>query len=385
MQSDLSKVERPIVFFHDGCITHDGWMSAFLAKLRWPDAELVAVQYGCEISWPSLFSNPGNDFVPFRFKADGKERTFDFAGRDVLIVDFSFSRSILQAIRERARSLLVLDHHKTAAKDLEGLDYCVFDMERSGAGLALDHFFPEARTIACQWLDWLIRSRDPRNGFLGFITTPDDRAKCPSENVSLAALALLIEDYDLWRFRDPKTRAVGVFLETIPKEFDAWMALDMNLDRMADLGRTIMSYRAGLVESIARNAYVVPWPEGLVLAVNTPLFRNEVADLLLRRDPEAVARCRKTEEIPETPAGLRAVVSWYRHEDGGLVCSIRSHPDGVDCSALAKKRGGGGHARSAGFKVSAEELADADIRRAIGLERDQEMAGEIEALKGRPA
>ena len=41
---DWSKVEKPLVLYHGGC--RDGWCSAFLAKLRFQDAELVPQQYG---------------------------------------------------------------------------------------------------------------------------------------------------------------------------------------------------------------------------------------------------------------------------------------------------------------------------------------------------
>ena len=90
----------------------------------------------------------------------------DVANRHVVLVDFSYKRPVLDEMAGSANSILILDHHKTAADDLAGyqvpfgnswrrhLDninqdvcegcagrpYALFDMERSGAQLAWDFF-----------------------------------------------------------------------------------------------------------------------------------------------------------------------------------------------------------------------------------------------------
>lgn len=94
-------------------------------------------------------------------------------GRDVLIVDFSYPLPVLHAMAKEARSVLVLDHHKTAQEDLvklsppsdgrrritdffgwlhwlntihtmpeTGTIAAIFDPNRSGAGLAWDYLYP---------------------------------------------------------------------------------------------------------------------------------------------------------------------------------------------------------------------------------------------------
>lgn len=97
----------------------------------------------------------------------------DVTGRDVIIVDFSYKRPVLMEMAKVARTIFVLDHHKTAAEDLDGFlsarsyepddlikaaefdaTYPIrvnFDMNRSGSRAALsDHY--------CQPSDryWLI-------------------------------------------------------------------------------------------------------------------------------------------------------------------------------------------------------------------------------------
>ena len=42
----------------------------------------------------------------------------DVAGKHVLMVDFSFKRAVLETMATSAKSIVILDHHKTAAEDL---------------------------------------------------------------------------------------------------------------------------------------------------------------------------------------------------------------------------------------------------------------------------
>ena len=63
----------------------------------------------------------------------------NLAGKDVLIADVSWPRAEMVRVAEEARSLVVLDHHKTAEADLRDLPFAHFDMERSGAVITWQH------------------------------------------------------------------------------------------------------------------------------------------------------------------------------------------------------------------------------------------------------
>lgn len=68
----------------------------------------------------------------------------------VYILDFSYSREVLEQIAAKAGRLVVLDHHKSAQKELADLPYAFFDQSKSGALLAWEHFFPGERPpFAC--------------------------------------------------------------------------------------------------------------------------------------------------------------------------------------------------------------------------------------------
>ena len=85
---------RTIVIYHGGC--WDGFCAAWLLRGRYPDAEFIPARYG--------------DPAPME----------KMAGSRVFVVDFSYPRNVLIEMHRLAYSLVVLDHHKTAQKDLEG-------------------------------------------------------------------------------------------------------------------------------------------------------------------------------------------------------------------------------------------------------------------------
>jgi oligoribonuclease NrnB/cAMP/cGMP phosphodiesterase (DHH superfamily) len=119
------------------------------------------------------------DYIP----ASHGEAPPDVSGRDVVIVDFSYRRAVMEAMSAQAKSLLVLDHHKSAQADLAGLPFVVFDMERSGAGMAWDWFHPG----------------QPR-----------------------PTLVNLVEDGDLWRHALQGTREFQLRLEMETMDFASW-------------------------------------------------------------------------------------------------------------------------------------------------------------------
>lgn len=238
----------------------------------------------------------------------------DVTGRDVIIVDFSYKRPIIVAMAASARRLLILDHHKTAAEDLDGfpaprswhwweqdtyLGYpqVVFDMERSGAGLTWDYLHPG----------------EPRPPLIDHI-----------------------EDRDLWRFKLPKTREIAAALFSYPYDFGLWDGLmqPARLETLAIEGEAIERKHHQDIENllpVVRREMVVG---GIRMPVAClPLTLTSDAGHRMAREAAGVAAC-------------------YWDTPDGRVFSLRSTDDGPDVSAIAKQYGGGGHARAAGFRMT---------------------------------
>lgn len=261
-----------LVIYHANCA--DGFCSAWVANRQYPEAEFVAAQYGMDPP--------------------------DVAGRHVLIVDFSYPRDTLLRMHGEAASLLVLDHHKSAREDLEGLDFCVFDMERSGAGITWDVLLPgEARPKLVDY----------------------------------------VEDRDLWRHALPDSKPINAVVKLAPSTFEAWdllgTTLEFHQDEVAGQGDGVLSHLTHYAKKCAEQSFPVQVRGHESISAFAVILQYEgVSDAL-----------------HETLAlrGCEAAIGIIRPASGGWTFSIRTI-EGVDGGAVAKSFGGGGHARAAGWR-----------------------------------
>lgn len=273
--------DRPMVIYHGNC--PDGFTAAWVArKALGPDCDFIPASYG--------------------------QAPPDVAGRPVYILDFSYKRPVMLDIVSRTHRLVILDHHKTAQAELDGFaDECirayglipphvVFDMEKSGAMLAWDHFFPDVEP------PWLIR---------------------------------YVEDRDLWRWSLAASREINAALASYPRTFEQWDHFggsDLGHVRpwLASEGAAILRYQDQLVDSICRGAKDEDLAGYRVKVANTSVLFSEVAGRLAE-------------------GGLFGA-AWFVRRDGKLQWSLRSRGD-FDVSEIAKRFGGGGHRNAAGFET----------------------------------
>lgn len=220
----------------------------------------------------------------------------DVTGKDVVLVDFSYKRPVMEEIVSKAKYVLVLDHHKTAQADLDGLPGAdvVFDMERAGSKIAWDYFFPGS--------------------------TPPP-------------LLLHIEDRDLWRFKLPGTREIQANVFSYAYEFPIWdrlMASDPQ--ELAAEGKAIERKHfkdVGELLTVVTRRMVIGGHNVPIANLPYTLVSDAAHQLATG---EAFAGC-------------------YWDTPKGRVFGLRSTDDGIDVSEIAKQYGGGGHAHAAGFTI----------------------------------
>jgi hypothetical protein len=258
------------VIYHDNC--YDGFTAAWVAKRARPGAVLLPANHGLPI--PE---------VP--------------VGADVYMIDISFPRSLMEVMRQ-TNNLRVLDHHKTAEAALDGFPNCVFDMERSGAMLSWNEFYPG------ETAPWLVA---------------------------------YTQDRDLWRFNLPMSQEVGAFIESFPRELEAYDELSMLLERelaqCAEIGASILRMKRQKIEEVATNAFFGQIAGHKVPIVNTACFFSEVANRLCILYPD-----------------LPFAAYYFRRNDGVTQFGLRS-TNGFDVSEIAKVYGGGGHRAASGFQI----------------------------------
>lgn len=296
----------------DVCLYHfpcdDGFASAWIAHKCYPDLVMAPTNYG--LPFPDV----------------------DFRGKNVLIADFSYKPDAISELMESygVRSIVILDHHKTAqvdlkdftveicgnakfvAGDMEGMfrDFAElerpavaarFDMERSGAALTWEFCFPGER------MPLLIRH---------------------------------IEDRDLWRFALKDTRKISLLLRSYPYDLAVWSSLiEVNdaysiANLYADATGIERFYDQKLAEMVptATLKTIGKW-SGVPVAHAPYAFASDLAHELLKKYPDAPFAA--------------VVVDAY----GGRTYSLRSEDGRQDVSEVAKTFGGGGHRNAAGFRV----------------------------------
>ena len=282
----------------------------------------------------------------------------------VLFVDFSYQRRVMMEVASRLRNgvIMVLDHHKSASENLyadprdqiyrvpdpraananwNGLVdelgtsralgepiakdiYCLFDMDRSGAGITWDFFNPG----------------QPR-----------------------PALVNHVEDRDLWRFKLPGTREIQANLFSYPYDFDKWSEIAMHLEdedahlRFAQDGTAIERKH---FKDIAELLTVVTRPMKFRVSERTDVSHVivPIANLPYTMVSDAGERLIECDLRGHPDAMMRhPFAGCYYDGPHGRNFSLRSREGGMDVSIIAKLYGGGGHAQAAGFRVPFDQLA----------------------------
>lgn len=260
-----------IIISHASCA--DGLVAAWAARKHSPLAEIVFARHG--------------DAPP------------DCSGKRVLVVDFSYDRATCDRMNDEAEFMTILDHHKRAKELLGDAPYAVFDMHRSGCGMA--------------W-DILIGGDRPR-------------------------LVDYTEDRDIWTFKHPDTKAFCAGFFAGPQTFEACdrLSIEDNVDDVVTAGAAILQYSHSLARRLAYQAIPVDIGGDLFWGLNAPgILISDVAEILCRED-----------------LGYLPVVFWQRKPDATLY-SLRSSAKGIDVSDVAGAHGGGGHRNAAGFASSTD-------------------------------
>ena len=236
----------------------------------------------------------------------------DVTGRDVWVLDFSYPRATLEEMHRSAKNLVCLDHHRTAQADLEGLPYCTFDMDLSGAQLT--------------WR-WLLE-----HGQVPLVVKIGGRGG-PAMDVPMPDPWLVdyTADRDLWRWALPDSKEVNAALRSYPLDFAEWDRLsdEESPETMKRDGAAILRAEEVTIQTHLDRAREVEFDGYRVLSVNATSLFSEIAGRLAEGRPFGMC--------------------WFER-DGVRQYSLRSREGGIDVSEIAKAHGGGGHRAAAGFE-----------------------------------
>lgn len=237
------------------------------------------------------------------------------AGKDVLIVDFSFKAPVLQAMAADAYRIVVLDHHQSAAADLSGF----LHIESDGGPVTAERCARVAGGVAVHF------NMEKSGARLAWEYARGD--------APMPELLEIVEDRDLWRFAHPLTRMVSAALRSYPRDIETFDERVNRFHELPEEGRHIQRYMNRVVENICKTAFVVDIGGERVPAVACSYdFVSEAAHALLKMNPAA----------PFAAAIVRSF--------DGVTYSLRSEDHRADVSEIARRYGGGGHRNAAGFR-----------------------------------
>lgn len=268
----------------------DGMGARFAAWHKFGDnANYIPVDYGEELLRPVL---------------SGSEE--ELSKREVYILDFSYPKEILEDIHSKVGKLMVLDHHKTAKEQLDGLPYAIFDMDKSGAVMAWEYFNPD------QDVPRLLKHIEDRDLW---------RFKLSGTKEILAAFDLRCDDEDEWTYATPED-SISSLSELYYEGKVLQKAVDAEVKRY--------------VETKVR--YMLLNDKYKVSLVNTTSNISEIGNYIC-----------KNKDVDFS-------ISYFINEEGLVVLSFRSTDDLEDVGAIAKSLGGGGHRNAAGARISLSDL-----------------------------
>lgn len=274
------------VVYHKNC--NDGAMAAAIFKTysTIPIGEYVAANYQEDINLDK------------------------YAGKDVYLLDFSFTPRVMKEVLEVADSVTVIDHHKDPVESLKlfqeanpnitenlNLEYC--DISISGAEATWKYFFN-------------------RN---------------PPLSVSL------IGDRDTWKFELEATKAftagIGLMTPTIETMQQLLLSPSTVHDHVAD-GNLILRYNRTIYESIyASSNRLLEIGGHLVPVCNAHgRFASDLCEYMYTLHPQA-----------------KFVATYYDCGDFRKF-SLRNSVDNLfDTAAVSRLYGGKGHVHASGFSV----------------------------------
>lgn len=281
---------KPLVIAHGNCA--DGFTSLWLANAWW---------------WGTR--NPGvpNDLVVDYHAGFYGEPPPEATERDVFILDFSYPPEELLVIAEQAKSVVVIDHHESAIRKLEGFSHpkvkLVLDTNRSGAYLTSQYFWPNSEPMV---------------------------------------MVRLVDDRDRWVFADTRSRPFHASLFSRPYKIGEWNRLNANVAGAVIEGEAIeRKHMKDIDELLARTARVMSFKQvdvdldmEIVVANMPYFFASDGGHKMLEQHPT-----------------VHVAATYYVDNKGRYCFSLRSRKDGVNVALLAEYFGGGGHASAAGFTV----------------------------------
>lgn len=299
----LEDLEEIVVLYHAHCV--DGFTGAWVAHKKFGEkASYIPVKRGEDLP-------------------EGLE------GKEVYVVDFSFSREDYVFAESITKKFVVIDHHSSAEEGISVVKEHLFTIDHSVAYLAYTYFFPGKDVpLFVQYVS---------EGDIYKITLPKHKELM----MPVYAGEKTFEKYDIFE-----------------KQFEG----EAGRSELLAMAETLSIYKEKILEPVLSSVHFMEFGGVIMPSVNAALPIDE-----------------KSEVLQRIYTAFPPVALMYRFDDGVWKCSLRSNDD-FDCTSIAIKYGGGGHKGAAGFAIPGdlhfpdasevkEDALSEELREALALFR----------------
>lgn len=275
----------------------------------------------CAAFWVSLSAGIQKDDLSYESKFIemdcSKAFPFEMIHKDeqVYIVDFSISPEDMDHLLEITKNVTWIDHHVTAISKYKNYPYNIRGVRYDGvAGCMLTYCYLHHMTD---------RGSGPIDPFrMGMIADAPYFTK-------------LIADWDVWKFEygdDTRAFVTALNSEDISPESELWsdfLHSYSEVAKMIERGEIMLQYRDGFMADYCKLGFPVQFEGCNCFAMNIGHANSEFFKSIANDGYDIL--------MPFSFNGSRWTVSLYANRDG------------IDVSEIAKKYGGGGHVKAAGF------------------------------------
>jgi oligoribonuclease NrnB/cAMP/cGMP phosphodiesterase (DHH superfamily) len=238
--------------------------------------------------------------------------------KKVLFCDYCPSLDILNKIEDIAYEIKILDHHKSSMEKLSNKKYAIFDMNKSGAGLTWDYFFPD------NYMPLFVK---------------------------------MIQDRDLWKWEIEESKDFTCGFHSVLQTMDIYNFEDLFdlYDELYDNYNLIGLYTTigNIINKNNNNRYKIIVEEHLkcidIFTFNNIKYNICIINCMHEDASEIGNLISKNDNIDF------AVLWSYNHNKKEYRVSLRSCGD-IDTTIISTQYGGGGHKNASGFTTKISPL-----------------------------
>lgn len=331
-----------VVLFHKNC--QDGLFAAFSFWKKYGAKDILFIEvnykpiqdlspmaaleyiFNSHIRHPSIFNT-----TAFNFTEVPKNK---FSEMELYILDYCVPVEHAKLYATLFKSILILDHHKTA-----------IDQYVKECSLIEDIANPNWKIVNIANNCKVVFSETESGAKLTYrYLNPGQEAPDYIE---------LVSDYDLWKFSIPGSKNFHYGIKLLDPESFIYLEMLLNSYRqdIVNVGQKFKKYENGIIEKISDSNCI-----GVVVKIKGidykgcminayPDIRNDLCDMQIKN-------------------GYDLAMCYNIKADGNVVFSLRSRK-GLDTTPLSLMYNGGGHENASSFTISSAELASIIKKRYI--------------------